>query len=290
MKATLIRFCGNDLDVVNNARVSFDNESEWHYGCQHCDRKMTLNQKEPIFCEENGCVFKQQLSAEDESLIKFLARGCSSKDWKNNSDTLYSGDIDRELWDKLLSYVQRMPTHWAPFANGISVTFRIKAPIPIMRQVFKHKVGAVESEVSRRYVTDEPEFFEPEWRKAAENVKQGSSDETFLPESFKWGFTAWDHLGRPADLVMDAEDFFRLAGQFYNHLLEQGVCPEQARFVLPQATYTEAIVTNSLYGWSRFYNQRSDRQHAQREIADLADQIGAECARLFPVSWPALTA
>ena len=49
------------------------------------------------------------------------------------------------------------------------------------------------------------------------------------------------------------------------------VCPEQARMVLPQSTYTEYYVTGSLYAWARAYNLRSEST-AQQEIQDLASQ------------------
>lgn len=79
---------------------------------------------------------------------------------------------------KLIAYLAKHG-HWSPFAHN-SLTFRIKAPIFCARQMVKHQVGGVWNEVSRRYVDDEPEFYIPtKWRKAAINVKQGSSQEEF---------------------------------------------------------------------------------------------------------------
>jgi thymidylate synthase (FAD) len=144
-----------------------------------------------------------------------------------------------------------------------------------MRQVFKHKVGSVESEVSRRYVSDTPEVFYPEFRAAADNVKQGSGEAL---------------QGFEREEAMFAYQYaVRHCMEVYSDLIAAGVCPEQARFVLPQGTYTEAIVSNSLYGWANFYNQRADRSHAQQEIADIADAVSAQAKLLFPVSWEALT-
>ena len=76
--------------------------------------------------------------------------------------------------EKLIAYLSKHE-HWTPFAHP-QITFRIKAPISIRTQFFKHKQGFVENEVSRRYVDNEPEFYEPEvWRGKADNIKQGSS-------------------------------------------------------------------------------------------------------------------
>src|SRR6056297_2407844 len=61
--------------------------------------------------------------------------------------------------------------HWTPFSHT-AITLHIKAPIFVARQLGKHQVGMVWNEVSRRYVSDEPEIYIPdEWRLAADNVK-----------------------------------------------------------------------------------------------------------------------
>jgi thymidylate synthase (FAD) len=262
MQVTLLNNWGTDLTVVNNARVSFDKESEW------------------------GVL---GLKTEDEKLIGFLARGCTSGQWTDLKDEMYEGTSFHRI-ESILNHVKNMPTHWAPFANGIGAQFRIKVPIPIMRQLFKTKVGTVESEVSRRYVSSEPEMFRPKWRMAAENVKQGSSDTIFAVPPMMLNVLQLTDVGPvECSVPVDDELFFQFCTGYYNHLIEQGVCAEQARFVLPQAMYTEAIISNSLYGWANVYNQRKDRNHAQREVADVVDLIAAEMSQLYPVSWRELT-
>ena len=76
---------------------------------------------------------------------------------------------------KLIYYLAKH-NHWTPFAHP-QITLHIKAPIPIRTQFFKHKVGFVENEISRRYVSDIPEFFEPNWSYRPEgSIKQGAGD------------------------------------------------------------------------------------------------------------------
>jgi thymidylate synthase (FAD) len=70
-------------------------------------------------------------------------------------------------------------------------------------------------------------------------------------------------------------------------LLEKGVAPEQARFVLPQGTYTEWWWTGSLAAYARVYKLRSD-PHAQWEVREYSDAIGKIISELYPVSWNAL--
>lgn len=77
---------------------------------------------------------------------------------------------------KLISYLAKHK-HTSPF-NHCFASFRVKAPIFVARQLVKHKFLPW-NEVSRRYVDSEPEFFIPDrWRLRAENVKQGSSEES----------------------------------------------------------------------------------------------------------------
>ena len=76
---------------------------------------------------------------------------------------------------KLIQYLARHG-HWTPFGH-CTLSYHIKAPIFVARQLVKHQVGLVWNEVSRRYVEDEPEFYEPEkWRGRPTDKKQGSSE------------------------------------------------------------------------------------------------------------------
>lgn len=156
--------------------------------------------------------------------------------------------------------------HWSPFAH-CSASFRVKAPIFVARQLVKHTVGFSWNEVSRRYVNEEPEFFMPDvWRKSAENVKQGSSAETVA-------------------MTMDPAKASTAASlETYKFMLKLGVCPEQARMVLPQNTMTEWIWTGTLYAWARMCELRLD-PHTQAETRVVAQAVSDEMAALFPVSW-----
>jgi len=148
-------------------------------------------------------------------------------------------------------------------------------PIFVARQIMKHTTGIEYNEVSRRYVDSEPEFYVPDvWRKKADNVKQGSSDESASSET----------------VVYDVPYYaYEMPLAIYKKMLSEGVAPEQARMILPQSMYTEVIATGNLYAWANLYIQRSD-SHAQKETQDLAKQIGEIIQPLYPVSWAALVA
>lgn len=173
---------------------------------------------------------------------------------------------------KLIAYLAEHK-HWSPFAH-CTLQFHIKAPIFVARQLAKHQVGFAWNEVSRRYVDYEPTFWSPQghWRAAAENKKQGSSSEYVANSA-------------AAQNYYNASVQATLLG--YKALLTQGVCPEQARAILPQSMMTEWYWTGSLYGFNRVCKLRLD-PHAQDECRQVALAISDCCATAFPVSWLAL--
>lgn len=172
---------------------------------------------------------------------------------------------------KLINYLAKHK-HWTPFGHS-HLTVRVKAPVFVARQLFKHKVGLTENEVSRRYVDDEPEFWMPhKWRKKAENKKQGSEGEHPEQEYYD------EYLQRVHDFC----------GAAYEDMIKSGIAPEQARAVLPQSMYTEWFWSGSLSAFARVYTLRTD-EHAQEETGEIAKQIGEICGRIWPVSWGALT-
>jgi thymidylate synthase (FAD) len=258
MKVTYEDHMGSDLSVVNAAKVSFGKRS--------------------VF--EGRVGGPNVLSKQDQSLIAFLARGCTSGDWSkivgnveyvSGWETQYGQDIM-----DLINHIRKMPSHWSPFAHT-AVTLHLKMPIFVARQIMKHTTGIEYNEISRRYVDSEPEFYVPDvWRKKADNVKQGSSDEASL----------WNH-GMGTGYREEEYEVMDAVKSLYKRMLETGVAPEQARMVLPQSMYTEVIATGNLYAWANLYIQRSD-SHAQKETQDLAKQIGEIIQPLYPVSWAAL--
>lgn len=183
---------------------------------------------------------------------------------------------------KLIRYLAKH-NHFTPFTHP-QITLRETVPIFVARQRFKHVVGFTYNEVSRRYVDDEPEFYTPEvWRSRPEgSVKQGSGEGSIshVPDPAV-GEGRW----YPIDKAYT--EFLEQALYLYKNMIDCGVAPEQARMVLPQSMYTSYYVTGSLAAFARFYKQRID-DHAQKEIQDLAKQVGDIIQPLYPVSWKAL--
>jgi len=200
---------GDDLTVVNAARVSFHKEST-------------------------------ELTAKDAGLIKYLATH----------------------------------EHTSPFFHP-QLRFRLKMPIFVAREWFRHTVGFSRNEVSRRYVDDKPELWIPStFRERDQNLKQGSKA------------TEIRNVESVRDLYIATAD---ATLKTYDAMLESGVAPEIARSILPQGMYTEFIETGSLAAYARLCRLRLD-PHAQLEIREFAGAVADFILTKFPISWAAILA
>ena len=172
----------------------------------------------------------------------------------------------------LINYLAKH-NHWTPFAHT-AITFKMKAPIPIRTQCFKHKQGFVENEESRRYISSTPEYYVPTFRNSVENKKQGSGEDLSEGDqtAAQWVYSRW----------------METAIEMYEEALAHGICEEQARLYLPQGCMVNWVWTGSLAAYARFCKQRLD-PHAQKEIQELAVLVSEQIAKLYPVSWKALT-
>jgi len=166
---------------------------------------------------------------------------------------------------RLIKYLAKH-RHMSPFGHAFA-SFHVKAPIFVARQLVKHKFLRW-NEISRRYVDDEPEFYMPDqWRGRADDKKQGSA-------------------GTVEDVRVG--DISLTVKVLYNSLIERGVCPEQARMVLPQSTMTEWYWSGSLDAFADMCILRC-KEDTQLETARAAQCISQAMQNLFPISWEALT-
>ena len=205
----LLEKFGDDLTVVNAARVSFAKESK-------------------------------EFSEQDAKLVRYLAKH----------------------------------HHVTPFFHP-QLRFRIKMPIFVAREWYRHQIGFARNEVSRRYVDSPPECYVPlanDIRERDPKAKQGSKETPVANAEYVY------------ETLNDAT---LAAMETYTTLLKNGVAPEVARMVLPQSMYTEFIETGSLAAYARLCALRLDPT-AQKEIRDYATAVDTLLRDAFPVSWPAL--
>ena len=174
---------------------------------------------------------------------------------------------------KLINYLAKHE-HTSPFFHP-QARFRIKLPIFVAREWYRHTIGFSRNEVSRRYVDTPPECWVPkplEIRERNPKLKQGSKD-TPVADSDE------------VHAILSTQT--QSALQTYHDLLAKGVAPELARTVLPQSMYTEFVETASIAGYARLCHLRLGPD-AQKEIRDYATAINQLLEERFPVSWKAL--
>jgi thymidylate synthase (FAD) len=176
--------------------------------------------------------------------------------------------------EKLIRYLAEH-NHITPFFHP-QLRFRLKMPIYVAREWFRHTIGFARNEVSRRYVDDKAECYLPppeSLRERDTNKKQGSKP------------TPIEDAPAVHELI---KTFQEQAIATYESLLEQKVAPEVARGVLPQSMYTEFIETGSLSAYARLCSLRLDPQ-AQEEIRVYAAAVSTLIEKHFPVSWKSLS-
>ncbi len=205
----------------------------------------------------------------DTGLIGYLATGLRTKEWEASIEDICNSSRE-ELKDKLLAY-KRKAVHFAPFAHP-HVTLRIRLPIFLARQFVKHQIGGTWSEESRRYMSSEVEYyFEEVVHGRPADIKQGAQG--VHPNS--------------EGLLNSMRAITATADGVYQHLLSQGVAPEEAREILTLNAMTGVTWTGSLLFWSRVCTQRVDT-HAQKAAQKLGRLIDPILRELYPVSWQAL--
>lgn len=173
-------------------------------------------------------------------------------------------------------------------ARLVTFTLHVKGPIFLARQLGKHQVDLVWSEISRRYVSGEPELFSPKvWRKRNPDAKQGSLDEP----------ADWVPMRRTSKVLgggnvrIDPSAAHKLWNQlaiaYYGDLIDGDIAPEQARMELPQSMLTEWYWTGSVAAFARVHAQRGSEGHgAQAEARQLAALIDTQMTPVLTRLWP----
>ena len=187
-----------------------------------------------------------------------------------------------ELQDKDIKLISYLIKHrHDSVLRHCVMSFEIYAPLFVARQWWKHHVSATSvdgqngwNESSRRYVTEEPEFYVPgEWRGVAENKKQGSSGTVESNIS--------DHYNRLLEYHIDT------SVDNYDKAMNDGICVEQARLFLPAyGMYVRWRWTASLNALLHFVSLRLD-EHAQWEIQQYALAVAERVKEAFPLTYQA---
>ena len=267
---------GSDLVIVNAARKSFGKRSELEYYCPKSRETIDPNS----FHREHRyklAFYKQRLKDKDKRLLQFLARGMTAEDFAAFVRNVPAPDTEEHAKElvELLWQWRNTPTHDTPFNHGF-FSFEVKTPIFVRAQLVKHEY-LIMSEYSRRYITDDIEFYEPDvWREQSKDKKQGSSGEHPL----------WNH-GKGTGYREAEYEHNNNALGIYREMVEMGVSIEQARMVLPQSLMTAWTWSGTLGAFAKMCQLRCHPE-AQYESRLVANKVYEELKKQFPVAAPLL--
>ena len=173
---------------------------------------------------------------------------------------------------KLLKYLAKHK-HYSPFEH-CSATFVISCPLYIRSQIMRHRTFAY-NEISRRYTSKDLEFYLPK----AGDFREQSSDNKQASEGT---------VGE-SEIALNTL-FQRVHGnclQAYNTAINNGLCREQARGLLPQNLMTEFYMTGNLRNWAHFLKLRLGKD-SQKEVQYIAKDIQEGLADKFSESFKVL--
>ena len=203
-----IQHMGDDLTIVNSARVSFGKH-------------------------------KEEIDERDEKLIKYLVKH----------------------------------QHTSTLEHNV-VTFRFCVPLFIRSQHHRHRTWSY-NEISRRYTEVDLQFYEPKkFRTQHKSNRQASNDLELIDPEMEFDKTTASQL---------VQNHHKKSLELFNSLIDNGVCREQARGVLPQNLYTEYYGTTNLNNLIKFIKLRT-HDGAQKEIRDVAEACKKIATDLWPVA------
>ncbi len=191
----LLGVMGTDLDIVNDARQSYDVEHK-------------------------------ELSEDDEGLINFLMKH----------------------------------RHGTPF-EGAEFKFQIKAPLPVAREVMRHRFASY-NEVSGRYVKQTLGFYRPD-------------REAIRTQVGKPGHYTYEEIKDQKVQERVAQVFnnsYNRSYKDYEDLIALGVAKELARNVLAQGMFTKFMMKLNSRSLMNFLSLRNDLR-AMLEIQKYAEAI-----------------
>jgi thymidylate synthase (FAD) len=164
--------------------------------------------------------------------------------------------------------------HWSIFEQAF-MTVEIETTRGLAAQILRHRSFTFQ-EFSQRYA-DSSLLSEtiplPELRRQDTKNRQNSIDD--LDEEFV-------RLSQK-----QIQTYFEQGMSLYQHLLDNGVAKECARFVLPLATPTRLYMSGSLRSWMHYIDLRS-ANGTQKEHMEIAEMCKALFSEQFPVIAEAL--
>lgn len=197
-----------------------------------------------IKCLDNGSVELLEMMGSDATILQAA---------RVSTEALSDPTRDAGL----MAYLMRNEHH-TPFETVV-FKFKIKAPIFVARQWFKHRISSFNEKSARYCEFENFECYVPDnFRKQSTTNRQGSAE-----------FVDAETRGSAMQDLLYAYEACEVA---YKSMISHGVAKEQARLVMPVGIYTEWVWTVNLRSLMNFLTLRQ-HEHAQEEIREYADAI-----------------
>ena len=162
--------------------------------------------------------------------------------------------------------------HGTPFEHSM-FTFKVEAPIVVVREHMRHRAGHSYNEYSGRYSKMEPKFYLPTFIRTQQG-KPGAYDFAPILDS------------RAVEFRCELRDQCMESYRMYERQVDQGIAKEQARLLLHVNTFTKYFWTCNARSLMHFLTLRN-HEAAMYEIAQVAKQAEEHFAELMPVTWKA---
>ncbi|MER5480083.1 FAD-dependent thymidylate synthase [Streptomyces sp. NPDC002734] len=180
----------------------------------------------------------------------------------------------------LINYLMR-DRHGSPFEHN-SMTFFVSAPIFVMREFMRHRVGWSYNEESGRYRQLEPVFYVP------------GADRKLVQQGRPGKYEFVDGTAEQQETVTRTmTEAYQEAYRAYQEMLAAGVAREVARAVLPVGLFSSMYATCNARSLMHFLGLRTKHELArvpsfpQREIEMVAEQMEQSWAKLMPLTYEA---
>jgi thymidylate synthase (FAD) len=209
------------------------------------------------------------------SLVDYMGSDITVVNSARVSFGIEKSELDRR--DKRLINYLIKHRHTSTLEHNL-ITFKFVVPLFVRSQHHRHRTWSY-NEISRRYTDKNLQFYEPlEFRTQHESNRQASNENntanpTITPQFIDSYISASDAMKSWHVQSLD----------FFNKLIDAGVCREQARGVLPQNLYTEYYGTVNLNNLLKFVELRT-HEGAQWEIQKVAEACLELATDLFPVT------
>ena len=228
---------------------------------------------------DEGLGFTRYLYGDDIGRVQLIQHWGSDATVVRSARVSFGKDADKEELSekdiKLVEYLIRNK-HTSTLEH-CGMTFKFVVPLFIRSQHHRHRTWSY-NEISRRYTDYGLQFYEPErFRTQHKSNRQASSADKLIDPK----------VIREFDVTRTASERVKelhvKSLELYNELIENGICREQARGVLPQNLYTEYYGTCNLSNLLKFIDLRM-HEGAQWEIQVVAEACLDAARNFFPVT------